>query len=64
MFDDCECELCGVPAVRTLRGILLCEFCDPEEDEDEDAGDPPNWPNEIPMGLLDWESPCPETLTQ
>ncbi len=49
---DCDCELCGVPATRSLNGTHLCDTCDPFE-VDEDV--PGHWADEIPSGLLDDE---------
>lgn len=62
MFDDCECEECGAPGTRTIRGVMLCEICDPSEEDDE--AEPPHWLTEVPMGLLEtFEDPCPESMT-
>lgn len=67
MFDDCECEMCGVPGTKTVRGIILCDICDPEEDGADEMQTTPDglmWPQEISYGLIEnLEQGC-ESLTQ
>lgn len=47
---DCQCELCGVPATRSLNGVYFCDGCNSFDEDDEDA--PAHWADEIPSGLL------------
>lgn len=55
MFDDCDCELCGVPASRSVAGRNVCDDCALEFDADERekrSSEPPHWLTEVPAGLL------------
>lgn len=48
-MNDCDCEECGIPATRTVRGIFLCDGCEPGGQEDDET---PSWSHEVPSGLL------------
>jgi uncharacterized Zn finger protein (UPF0148 family) len=66
MFDDCDCELCGVPATKSLNGQMVCDSCGIEFDETATFAqlahargvntkareDEAHWLTEVPAGLL------------